>query len=342
MPPKFAYLPDGMLPMCYPADHNDGIFIPNWAMWFVVELDEYLERSGDRQLVDALRPRVEALNAYFKKFKNQDGLLEKLEKWVFVEWSKANELVQDVNYPSNMLYAAMLSSMNHLYNMPELQKEADAIRETIRKQAYDGEFFIDNAVRKDGKLQVTQNHTEVCQYFAFYFGIATPETHKELWDKLQKQFGPNRKETKAFPEVYPANAFVGNYLRFELLSRYSNRDQIRKELIGYYLYMADQTGTLWENISAEASCDHGFASHVAHFLYRDILGISKIDIPGKKVSITFKDIALDWCQGSEPVPSGLVQLHWWKENGKVYYQANVPAGYTLDVKNEIGEKLVRK
>ena len=56
--PKFAYLPDGMLPMCYPADHNDGVFIPNWALWFVVELEEYLARSGDRETVDALRPRV--------------------------------------------------------------------------------------------------------------------------------------------------------------------------------------------------------------------------------------------------------------------------------------------
>jgi alpha-L-rhamnosidase len=31
LPPSFAHLPEGMLPMCYPADHNDGVFIPNWA-----------------------------------------------------------------------------------------------------------------------------------------------------------------------------------------------------------------------------------------------------------------------------------------------------------------------
>ena len=29
-----------MLPMCYPSDHNDGVFIPNWAMWFVVQLKD--------------------------------------------------------------------------------------------------------------------------------------------------------------------------------------------------------------------------------------------------------------------------------------------------------------
>jgi len=87
LPPKFAHLPDGMLPMCYPADHNDGVFIPNWAMWFVLQLEEYSERCGDRELVEALRPRVLKLLDFFKRYRNADGLLEKLPSWVFVEWS---------------------------------------------------------------------------------------------------------------------------------------------------------------------------------------------------------------------------------------------------------------
>ena len=71
----------------------------------------------------------------------------------------------------------------------------------------------------DGKLQPTTNRTEVCQYFAFYFDVAKPETHSQLWQRLLKDFGPQRKQTKAFPEVHPANAFIGNVLRLELLSR---------------------------------------------------------------------------------------------------------------------------
>ncbi len=71
---------------------------------------------------------------------------------------------------------------------------------------------MDNALRKDGKLVVTDNHTEICQYAAFYFDIATPDTHPALWRKLHTDFGPQRPQTKAFPEVHPANAFIGNYL----------------------------------------------------------------------------------------------------------------------------------
>jgi len=335
LPPTFAHLPAGMLPMCYPADHYDGVYIPNWALWFVIELEEYQARSGDREMVAALRPRLEALYQYFQRYRNEDGLLEKLDSWVFIEWSKANEFVRDVSYPTNMLYAAALAAGGRMYNEPSLIGEAEQIRATIRRQSFDGEFFIDNAVRRDGRLQVTRNHTEVCQYFAFFFDVATPQTHKDLWEKLVRQFGPDRKKTNAFPEIHPANAFVGNYLRLELLSRYGYPAQIKKELVDYYLYMADQTGTLWENIGASASCDHGFASHVAHGFYRDILGVRQVDTQNKVVVLKIADVGLDWCEGTLATADGPIAVRWWKENGKMLHRADVPAGYVLRENNSV-------
>ncbi len=335
LPRSFAHLPEGMLPMCYPADHNDGVYIPNWALWFVIELEEYLARSGDRAMIDALRPQLEALYYYFQKYRNEDGLLEKLDSWVFIEWSKANEFVQDVSYPTNMLYAAAMAAAGRMYNQPSLTEEAERIRETIRKQSFDGEFFVDNGVRKDGKLQVTRNRSEVCQYFAFFFDVATPQTHKELWEKLVLDFGPDRKRTKAFPEIHAANAFVGNYLRLELLSRYGYPAQIKRGLVDYYLYMAEKTGTLWENVGATASCNHGFASHVAHTFYRDILGVRQVDTQNKVVRLKIADVGLDWCSGAIATPDGLVDVRWEKENGKITRKVNVPPGYIVREDNSV-------
>lgn len=339
LPASFAHLPEGMLPMCYPADHYDGVFIPNWAMWFVVQLEEYQVRSGDRELVAALRSRLEALYKYFQKFTNEDGLLEKLESWVFVEWSKANSFVQDVSYPTNMLYAAALAAGGRMYNEPDLIDQAEHIRTVIRRQSFDGEFFVDNAVRKDGQLLVTPNRTEVCQYFAFFFDVATPQTYSKLWDKLVHQFGPERKQTNAFPEIHPANAFVGNYLRAELLSRYDHPAQIKKELVDFYLYMAEQTGTLWENVGASASCNHGFASHVAHSLYRDILGVHAVDAQKKVIRLRIADVGLDWCEGRLLTPQGPVVVKWWKDGSQTICHAEVPAGYVLEIDNLTGNGL---
>lgn len=331
LPDKFEFLPDGMLPMCYPADHNDGVFIPNWAMWFVVELQEYLTRSGDRELVDALKPKVFALLDYFKPFQNEDGLLEKLSSWVFVEWSKANGFVQDVNYPSNMLYAAVLEAAGNIYNQKNLLDQAAKIRQKINEKSFDGTFFTDNAIRKDGQLQNPGNRTEVCQYYAFFFNIATPSTHPDLWQKLTRDFAPNRDSSKTWPEIFPANAFIGNYLRLELMSRYGLCQQLKNEIVDYFLYMADRTGTLWENVGANASCNHGFASHVAHVLYRDILGVYEINSQQKIVKLRLSDVGLLRCSGNIPTEHGMVSVRWQKKDDNIIYHAQLPKDYQLKI-----------
>jgi alpha-L-rhamnosidase len=229
-----------------------------------LELEEYFQRTGDRELVDAAKNKLMALLNFFRPFENEYGLLEKLQSWVFVEWSQANKLVQDVNFPTNMLYARVKRTLARLYDMPELNEEAEKLEETIRQWSLDGLFFCDNAIRQDGKLVLSGSHTEACQYYAFFCNVATPETHSQLWNTLLKDFGPQR--TDAYPEVYPANTFIGHYLRLDLLNRYGLRDALLENAIGYFYKMAMLTGTLWENDTPHASCCHGFTSCILYWL----------------------------------------------------------------------------
>ena len=267
LPERIPYLPAGMLPQCYPAEEPGGGYIPNWAMWYGIELHEYLQRSGDRTFIAQAKPRMMQLVAFLSKFENEYGLLEKLESWVFVEWSRANDFVQDVNYPSNMLYALFLEAMGSLYDEPALQEKADRLRETIRTFSFDGEFFVDNAVRKDGRLVATRNRTETCQYYAFFTNTATPQTFPALFAKMKNAFGPDRDDKTQYPDIYVSNAFIGNYLRLEILFRNKAYAQVLEEIRKFFLPMAQQTGTLWENMTDFASCCHGFASHVAYWLH---------------------------------------------------------------------------
>lgn len=330
LPDTFDGLPDGMLPMCYPADHPDGNFIPNWAMWFVIELDEYLARSGDRALVDAFRKRVLDLIAFLKKYRNKDGLLENLPAWVFVEWSEANKLVQDVNYPSNMTWAEVLDCAARLYDLPELAAEARTVRETIRAQAWTGTWFCDNARRQpDGTLVRSGKCTETCQYYAFMFGVATPARDPALWRTLVSDFGPARKKTKKHPDVYFANAFIGNYLRLELLSRAGMGQRILEETKGYFAYMADRTGTLWEHDDVSASCNHGFASHAAVFYVKNVLGIQTIDARVRQVTVRETDVPLAHCSATLPVPGGTVTYGWEKKDGACVPSFSAPTGWRL-------------
>ncbi len=309
LPERFPFLPEGMLPMCYPSDHNDGVYIPNWAMWFVIELEEYRNRGGDSQLIADLKPRVMALMDYFKRYENSDGLLEKLEQWVFVEWSRANDFVQDVNYPTNMLYHGCLRSVARLYNEDAFAKKAERVKTRILEQSFDGEYFVDNALREGETLRLTRNRSETCQYYAFFFDIASAETHPELWRKLRDDFGPIRTEDDRHPEIHASNAFIGYYLRLELLSRYGEAEIILRDVRGYFSYMAEQTGTLWENAGSYASCNHGFASHVAHVLLRDSLGVQVFPLE-KRVRFSPPKVSLDWADAEIPMGESKIVCGW--------------------------------
>jgi alpha-L-rhamnosidase len=331
LPKSFAYIPDGMLPMCYPSDHNDGVFIANWALWFVVQLKEYKDRGGSPSLISALQPRVQKLFKWFEQYQNNLGLLEKLPSWVFVEWSKANDFVQDVNFPSNMLFAGALDAAAELYGNQTWKRQADGLRKVINDLSFDGTWYVDNAIRKsDGSLAVTRNRSETCQYYAFFFDIASPKSRPDLWRTLTSEFGPKRDTKSIHPDIHISNAFIGNYLRIEVLSRAGMINQILRESSAYFGYMADRTGTLWENTDASASCNHGFASHVAVMMLRDVVGIAKVDHVKKRVYVVPSLSELPWSTGSIPVPGGMITVSWKKTE----------IGYKRTLKAPVGWKAV--
>ncbi len=260
-PATFDGLPKGMVPMCYPAEPLGKSFIPNWAMFLVIQLDEAARLRRLPAAWDPLvRRRVRGLLAYFRQFENGDGLLEKLKSWVFVEWSKANEFVQDVNYPSNMLYAMTLRAAARLLGDRRLADRAKGVEDAVRAASWRDGRFVDNAVRDPkGRLVVTDNASEVCQYYAFFTGLASPRREKDLWDRLVRA---------DYGALHPANVFVGKIMRLELLIDNGEHEAARRELMKSYLPMAKSTGTLWELFQKTVSCNHGFTSYVAVLIDR--------------------------------------------------------------------------
>lgn len=144
--------------------------------------------------------------------------------------------------------------------------KAENIKSVILKQSFDGEFFVDRAVRTNDGIFAVPESTEVCQYYAFFCGIATLESHKELFEKLVKEFGPKRDVQNCYPEIHPAAPFIGNYLRLQILMDNGYEAEILDNIKGYFYYMAERTGTLWEMADESHSCNHGFASCVLYWL----------------------------------------------------------------------------
>ena len=280
---QYPTLPKGMIPMCYPGEFPDGNFIPNWSMWYILELNEYLKRSNDQNLIDLSKEKIVDLLNYFVNFENELGLLEDLKGWIFVEWSKANdeEFIKGVNFPSNMLYSACLKAAGELLNDYKLIEKSNNVINQIKKYSFNGEFFVDNMIRANNEFVLTNNITETCQYYAFYFNVATKEEYPNLFETLLKKFGPSRDYEKVYPHVYKSNVLIGDYLRLFILLRYGYLNEVKEETISYFYKMAALTGTIWEHDSVFASLNHGLTSCVLVILVNAIFAFSSIDEKNK-------------------------------------------------------------
>ena len=327
----YAYsrvLPKGMIPMCYPADSLDGAYIPNWALFYIIELyDEYL-RTGDFSMLAISKEKLLGVLEFFNQYLNAEGLLENLESWVFVEWSKANDaaFVCGVNYPSNMLYAMALDCAGRMYGQESYISRAERIKKQIRQESFNGEFFEDNRIRKDGVLTRTGHITETCQYYAFFTGVATKEEYPTLFKTLVEKFGAKRQMEKVYPTVHKSNAFIGNYLRLIILLQNGEKARISSECVDYFYYMAKRTGTLWEHDDSYASLNHGFASYVANLLIEYLIGYR-----GRKGNtLIFTDTAVKTdCSLRLPLGNGF--LEFTRTDGKE--TLSYPDGYQIQTEN---------
>ena len=302
---EFSFHPKGMLPMCYPADHSNGLFSPTCALWFALQTIRYLAQEKDETLEVGALQKIEELLQYFKPFENEEGLLEDLDGWVFIEWSKANdpEYTKGVNFPANMLYYAVLKGYGELTGNREIVEKARALKETILERSFNGEVFEDNCVRENGVLVLKGHHTESCQYFAIHLGLADGERFKEYREYMIENLSPlNRQDRYGLDKP---NIIVGFLLREEILMAEKKTELMKRELVSLFLPMAERTGTLWENIYESASCNHGLMAVVGRWIVYILTGFKGIENGQPIFDIVKTNID---CKISVPMKSGALQL----------------------------------
>lgn len=333
MAPQDKNLPEGMIPMCYPADHTDHVFIANYGCWFIIELYDYGKRSGDEQLLLNAKSKVLGILEFFKKYRNKEGLIERMDSWIFVEWSEAAKFIQDVNVPSNFLYAYALECSGKMYHLEDLREQSEYVRSQLRNLAWNGEFFVDHLIRADengkplypaaaerenkycdmpqrfqGKLVPEKDITETCQYYALTFGkLEEREEFQPFIKRMYEYFGPLRDVKKVYPQVYPSNAFIGDFLRLSYFSSQGFSKKMLAECKDYFLKMAKKTGTLWEYDSTFASCNHGFTSYIVNLILRELIGLVEVDSKKKTAYFTNGKFDID-CTVKLPVADGMVVI----------------------------------
>lgn len=278
-------LPQNMIPMCYPADVMNYQFIPNWGMWYILEVIKYASIYGNDDTVKRSKDKIFNLLTYFASKENELELLEDLEGWIFVEWSAANNFdrVCGVNIPTNICYMACLKKVGEFFKLENLIEKANRLQKTIIQLSYNGEFFVDNLIRNESsQLIQTTKLSETCQYYAFWFNLISPLDYPHLYNELMYHLGENRQKDYR-KDISESNVFLGLYLRIDLLIRENKRNEILIECKKLFNKMAQTTGTLWEHTDIRASCNHAFASYAIRWI---IFALTGYDVLSNKSTST--------------------------------------------------------
>ncbi|MBR4768534.1 MAG: hypothetical protein IK088_06115 [Lachnospiraceae bacterium] len=268
-------LPQGALPETCPTDipgvggHGGaikdkkyGTFIPQSNLMMLLETAEYLELRGHIKEKDVFLPMVTEVLAFFARYENEEDLLERLPSWNFVEWSKANEWTNDVNYPTNFLYSEVLFRLARIYDRPDWLEKAKRIRSISFRASFDGRCFRDHAVRNEaGELVVQPEKSEACQYYALLYGDfdVNDGRFRELRRMIREDFAFGRPYDG---DILPAEMILGLYLRIELLMKWGERELLRRDVTAIFGKMHEGTHTLWEYLSGKGSRDHGMCSYI--------------------------------------------------------------------------------
>ena len=270
-------IPQGMIPECYPSDiPPKGDYIPQFSMFYILEVEEYITQRGHENFKELFKKQIYDLLTFYKQYENEDGLIERLPSWNFVEWGTANDWIQDVSYPTNFLYSKVLEKVGMLYDDNNCLARSKQVRETAHRQSFNGTYFLDHSVRNvDGKLELQGHVSEVGQYYAVLFGNVNlnDDTYKELRNLILHIFSPERKP--GAEEVLEFNMIMGAYMRMEVLLKHQEYKLLTNDIKLMFGHMEEKTGTLWEYRIHKGSYDHGICAYVAHAIQKSLDGLRK-------------------------------------------------------------------
>jgi len=144
MPRKFleqfaeAQLPSGMLP-CVTPGREDAII--DYSLWWIQGLVDVLLFDRDLAFTRQLFPTLVRLLRWFDAHRNNEGLLENVPGWVFIDWAAVGK--EGICAPLNAIYAIALrnaSEIARLLDHPSLAAEWEAKALAI-SQAFHRHFW---------------------------------------------------------------------------------------------------------------------------------------------------------------------------------------------------------
>jgi len=327
---------DGWLPGVNP-DYDDPrmVLVPT-NLYPPLMLRDYLDHSGDLELVRELLPKALGLLRLFDDLVEESGLVRPPEQfWNFLDWSYDDESLRDPldarrTSLVEWIRCVSLSAAAELSDQCGDHLQAELLRRKIP------------AIAKAVLDHLWPDRVDRCSDWLEEDG--TPSRHSSQLTHalaLLSNTLPEKRKALALAGLTDNSIRIAElYLHhFIFLAMESNGleeaavDRVRQ----YWGSMAlTGTPTLWENYVGKrgkeampvniGSLCHGFGSSPIGVLQRILLGVRPLEPGFREFSFTPKSCGVQFANGRVPTPMGDICVQWSVEGGIIDATITIPHG----------------
>ena len=251
----------GLLSICFPAGRVSPI--PSFSLAYVLELSEYVQYTGDKEIIKLTEKTIDTLVDTFTKRIDSNGLISTFPApmWNFYEWSEGSDRAEEIcrevdsNYDNASSkqkdYDLILNAM-YVYVFEKYDRisgraphDTESIKNAIRERLFDSERGVYKLSVGDDRV------TQLGQAFAILAGLGD----EKLLEKTLKCEG-------MVPATLSMKAFV-----YDAALLYNDKEYVLSDIERVYKRMLDEGATSfwetekgWRDFDNAGSLCHGWSA----------------------------------------------------------------------------------
>ena len=318
---------NGMVGMNFPTrgTQESATYTMCWIMMF----RDYLMWHDDAAFLKARMPGVRNALMGLALYENEEGLLENLPGWSFMDWVRGAGAFaggvapcgspgEGVSALNNLQYllalqsaAAVDAALGETSLAAHWRAKVDRLGKALVAGFWDrGRGALADTLKKD-------RFSEHAQCMAILADILTPAQRDSAFSALSKGEG-----------LSPASSYFAHYL-FETYAKCGRADLIRDRFSYWRNYVAWGARTAFETQDQEARSDcHAWSACPLYFMQTAFAGVTP-DAPFfRKVRVAPQPAGLKRIQATTPHPNGVVETDLRFEGDRAEGTVVLPPGVT--------------
>ncbi len=334
--------PDGITMMAAPGDFAASSFtnIPEFCLYWILAIGEYIKHVGDPTLVTELYPSVVKAVGWFERFVNHEKLLTSLPHWLFVDWAELDKRGQvtaiNAQFVAALRVAASLARLagcsGDARRFGRLSRE---VRAAINLHLWDGKrgVYVDARNRGVKSRRVSQQSNAAAIAFEVAPQKRWPRILATILDEkrlvLTRTGASDPNPPGLFDEeskVALAQPFYSHFLHRALSKAGFHQALLDNIRLRWGQMVAGGETTFWETwqLNPITSKCHGWSSTPTYDLSTEVLGITP-SAPGfAEIQVAPRPVDLSWAKGVYPTPHGNVEIDWYRRDDRLEVSLTTP------------------